>query len=80
MANGVSNGGTLRGERHARTRNELDDADVLANWETAVRWCRQAAEDAATHDAKPWKCALIPHDVIAENMTLKGLVQQYGVQ
>ena len=26
------------------------------------------------------KCALIPHDVIAENMTLNGLAQQYGIQ
>ena len=37
-------------------------------------------EDTATYGTKPWKCALIPHDVIAENMTLKGLAQQYSIQ
>jgi type III restriction enzyme len=25
------------------------------------------------HGGKPWKYVLIPHDVIKENMTLKGL-------
>jgi len=29
---------------------------------------------------KQSKCALIPHDVVAENLVLKGPVQQYGVQ
>ena len=53
---------------------------MLAKRETEVRWCRQAVEDGATHGAKPWKFALIPHDVIAENMALKGLAQQYTIQ
>jgi type III restriction enzyme len=29
------------------------------------------------HGGKPWHYSLIPHDVIAENMTLQGLVDRY---
>jgi hypothetical protein len=36
-------------------------------------------EHAATCGGKPWKYALIPHDAIAENMTLAGLVAQFAV-
>ena len=53
-------------------------ADVLAKKEVAVRWCRQASDYAKTHGGKPWKYLLIPHDVIAENMTLDGLAAQYA--
>ena len=62
-----------------KARNELKDVEVLAKQEAAVKWCKQASEHAATHDGKGWKYALIPHDAIAENMTLKGLVDKYGV-
>ena len=43
-----------------------------------VEWCKNATDYAGEHGGKPWKYVLIPHDAIAENMTLKGLVQQYG--
>jgi type III restriction enzyme len=32
---------------------------------------------ASTHDGKPWKYALIPHDVITDSMTVQGLVDRY---
>jgi type III restriction enzyme len=60
-----------------KARNEMEAADVLAKKEAAVRWCRQASEYAAPHSGKPWHYALIPHDVIAENMTLLGLATQF---
>ena len=56
----------------------MDDADVLAKKDAAVKWCQQASDHAATYGGKPWKYALIPHDAIAENMTLAGLVGQFG--
>ena len=31
-----------------------------------------------TYGGKPWQYVLLPHDVIADNMTLKGLAKQYG--
>ncbi len=57
--------------------NKMDDPIVLAKRDAAVRWCRRASEYAAEHGGKPWKYALIPHDVVAENMTIEGLVHRY---
>ena len=61
-----------------KARNEIEAADVLAKKEVAVRWCRQASDYAKTYGGKPWKYLLIPHDVIAENMTLEGLAETYS--
>jgi type III restriction enzyme len=49
-----------------KAANQLRDTDVLAKQEVAVQWCRLATEHSATYQGKPWKYALIPHDVIAE--------------
>jgi hypothetical protein len=38
----------------------------------------RATNHASANGGKPWKYALIPHDAIAENMTLAGLVSQFG--
>ena len=62
-----------------KASNQLDDPVVLAKKESALEWCRMASEDALTHGGKPWRYVLIPHDVIAENMTLSGLTRQFGV-
>jgi type III restriction enzyme len=59
---------------------EMEDAEVLAKKDAAVPWCRHASDHAAKHGGKPWKYLLIPHDVIAENMTLKGLAAQFEVR
>ena len=32
-----------------------------------------ATDHAASYEGKPWTYVLIPHDAIAENMTLEGL-------
>jgi type III restriction enzyme len=61
-----------------KARNELDDPVVLAKAEVATTWCQQASDHAATYKGKPWQYVLIPHDVIAENMSLKGLADQFG--
>ena len=45
----------------------------------AVQWCQQASAYAATYKGKPWCYVLIPHDAIAENMTLELLAGQFGV-
>jgi type III restriction enzyme len=61
-----------------KMKKEMDDPVVLAKKEAAVNWCALASEHAKAHDAKPWKYVLMPHDAIAENMTLKGLADSYG--
>ncbi len=63
----------------SKARNEMIDADVLAKQEVAVRWCSHATQHALENGGKPWKYALIPHDAVAENMTLKGLAGQFVV-
>jgi type III restriction enzyme len=62
-----------------KARNEMEDLVVLAKRNVAVKWCKQASDHAATCGGKPWSYVLIPHDVIAENMTLKGLASQFAV-
>jgi type III restriction enzyme len=62
-----------------KARNELDDQEVLEKQAMAVTWCQHASTHTASYGGKPWQYVLIPHDVIAENMTLKGLVSQYRV-
>ncbi len=54
--------------------------EVLAKKEVAVRWCQRASEYARTYGGKPWKYLLIPHDAIAENMTLAGLAGQFAAK
>ena len=61
-----------------KASNQLDDPIVLAKKESAVEWCRNASEHAASHGGKPWRYLLIPHDKIAENITLDGLVDRFG--
>jgi type III restriction enzyme len=61
-----------------KARNEMDDAQVLAKKDVAVTWCQHASTHAATYDGKPWKYLLIPHDAIAENMSIKGLAERFS--
>lgn len=61
-----------------KARNQLDDGDVLAKKAAAVQWCRHASDHAASYQGKPWLYALIPHDVISENMTLRSLAEQFA--
>lgn len=60
-----------------KAANQITDKDVLAKRDVAVQWCGWASEHARTYGGKPWRYALIPHDAIAENMTLTFLLGQY---
>ena len=61
-----------------KATNQLDDPVVLAKQEAAVNWCRNASEHARSYGGKPWRYVLIPHDAVAENMSLDGLAARYG--
>jgi len=60
-----------------KARNEMTSADVLVKKEAACKWCQMATGYNKDNGGKPWVYLLIPHDAIAENMTLKGLVSQF---
>ncbi|MDD5095073.1 MAG: type III restriction endonuclease subunit R, partial [Dehalococcoidia bacterium] len=62
-----------------KARNQMDNDDVLAKRDAAVTWCERASAYAASCGDKPWRYALIPHDLIKENMTLEWLVQTSGL-
>jgi len=61
-----------------KRREDMKDPDVLAKREAAVKWCSQANTHVKTYQGKPWNYVLIPHDVIAENMSIAGLGEQFG--
>jgi type III restriction enzyme len=61
-----------------KEKGAMEDADVLAKKAAAVKWCKQASDYARTYGGKPWQYVLMPHDAIAENMTLAGLAEQFG--
>lgn len=61
-----------------KARNEMTDPEVLAKKDAAVLWCARATDHALGNGGKPWQYVLIPHDVIAENMTLAGLVTEFS--
>ncbi len=62
-----------------KMRSQMTDAEVLAKQEAAVKWCRHASEYMQRNGGKPWSYVLIPHDVIAQNMTLNGLADRFRV-
>ena len=61
-----------------KMRKELDDPIVIAKKEVAIKWCANASDHASTYGGKPWRYLLIPHDEIAENITLAGLAGRFG--
>ncbi len=62
-----------------KASNQLNDPIVLAKKEAAMKWCINASDHAAINGVKPWRYVLIPHDEIAENITLTGLAARFGV-
>jgi type III restriction enzyme len=60
-----------------KAQNEMNNPEVLAKKDVAMQWCKNASDYMLTHGGKPWQYVLIPHDAIAQNMTLKGLSDRY---
>ena len=63
-----------------KMRKEFEDPIVLAKKEAAVKWCANASAHAASYGGKPWRYLLIPHDEIAENVTLAGLAARFALE
>lgn len=60
-----------------KASNQMDDPIVIAKRDAAIKWCQQASDYAATYSGKPWQYVLVPHDMIADNMTLAGLAARF---
>lgn len=58
--------------------DRMQDSIVLAKARAAATWCRHATEHEKANHGKPWRYLLIPHDAIADNMTLDGLAKQFA--
>ncbi|WP_294532594.1 DEAD/DEAH box helicase family protein [uncultured Rhodoblastus sp.] len=63
-----------------KASNQMAAQDVIAKQDVAVEWCRRATEHAASYEGKPWTYVIIPHDAIAENMTIEGLARQFAIK
>lgn len=61
-----------------KARNEMETPEVLAKKNAAVEWCKNASNHAQSYNGKSWKYLLIPHDVIADNMSLDVLSKQFS--
>jgi len=59
-----------------KMRKDMEDQEVIHKKESAISWCKHASDHASKNGGKPWKYLLIGHDLIAENITLKGLESQ----
>lgn len=57
-----------------KAANELQDSEVQAKAAAAVKYCNYATEYTAENGGKPWKYVLIPHDKVAKNSSVKGVV------
>jgi type III restriction enzyme len=60
-----------------KMRKELEDKIVNLKKDVATRWCANATDHSATYGGKPWRYLLIPHDEIAENITLNKLADMF---
>jgi type III restriction enzyme len=60
-----------------KAQNEMNNLEVLAKKDVAMQWCQYASDYMLSHGGKPWQYVLIPHDAIAQNMTIKGLGDRY---
>ncbi len=60
-------------------RPKLEPRILLEDPEKSYHAPHRATDNAVNNGGKPWKDVLIPHDAIAENMTLAGLVSQFAI-
>ena len=62
------------------TEAQESETEVKAKADQAVTWCKNASHYAAKVGGKPWVYLLVPHDAVAQNMTLAALRVRYEVK
>lgn len=61
-------------------QSQESETEVKAKADQAVLWCKNASDYAAKVGGKPWAYLLIPHDAVAQNMTLAALKARYEIK
>ncbi|WP_310447014.1 hypothetical protein [Thiobacillus sp.] len=56
------------------------ETEVKAKADQAVIWCKNASDYATKVGGKSWAYLLIPHDAVAQNMTITALRSRYEVK
>jgi type III restriction enzyme len=62
------------------TAAQESETDVKAKADQAVIWCKNASDYAAIVGGKPWAYLLVPHDAVAQNITLSALRMRFEVR
>jgi type III restriction enzyme len=60
-----------------KSADRMQDPVVLSKARAAATWCKHATAHEKANSGKPWRYVLIPHDAIADNMTVDGLAKAY---
>jgi type III restriction enzyme len=63
-----------------KAAKDMEVADVKAKADAALIWCKNASVYSTQHGGKPWKYLLIPHDVVASNVTLAALIDRFALK
>ena len=58
---------------------DMEIPEVKAKADAAVTWCKNASDYSTRNGGKPWKYLLVPHDIVASNMTLLALIKRCSV-
>ena len=63
-----------------KAENQLEEDDVLAKKEKAIKYCKLVSEWAKANTKKEWRYVFIPANQIHENSTFKQLVSNYIIE
>lgn len=56
----------------------INDPDVLAKKEAAIKYCRYATEFTSQNSGKPWKYLLVPHNEISRTINFDLLIARFS--
>lgn len=56
----------------------INDADVLAKKEAALKYCKYASEFTVENNGKPWKYLLVPHNEISRTINFDLLIAKFS--
>ncbi|MEN9909185.1 MAG: hypothetical protein RLZZ540_2334 [Bacteroidota bacterium] len=56
----------------------MNDADVLAKKEAAIKYCKYATEFTSQNNGKPWKYLLVPHNEISRTINFDLLIARFS--
>ena len=63
-----------------KKEGDVETVDVQAKSQAALEYCKHATEFTTSHKGKPWKYALLPHNVVMVNMGFSTLMNRFEMQ